>query len=354
MTPHDAEAARLLALGERCRQIGDYAQAAVCFEEAHLVSPTSIAGRLAIDRLREMEVERFGGPRGAAEEAELPAFATPQRPVIEPREGSTPRQPASQPGTSPERKPQLPPVPTPNERNELQKLKEMLDSTVPLGGAEEQGATRQSGDGSQQLVGSNKAVPTFVSNSVEVMERIRDLRFQESRVRRNSTPPAVEQSFLPFIAWTRVESVADWVSAAIYARGDHGFDCSTCFPPPPAVLDAIVCAKPSPVSQHPAPSAARQPYIPFLVWTRADLVADWGTAVIYARRNVYAWWETTFLAPPEPGDCDGEADKHWWLTSSLSRPTKSPCSVETPTARSCSEDEPFRFFAYSWAQCPNE
>jgi hypothetical protein len=136
MAPHDAEAARLLALGERCRQIGDHAQAAVCFEEAHLVSPTSIAGRLAIDRLREMEFERFGGPRGAAEEADAPVFARPQRPVIEPRDAKAPRQPASQPGASPERQPQ--PGPAPSQPNDLQKLKQMLELTVPLGGAEEQ------------------------------------------------------------------------------------------------------------------------------------------------------------------------------------------------------------------------
>jgi hypothetical protein len=142
MAPHDAEAARLFALGERCRQIGDYAQAAVCFEEAHLVSPTSVAGRLAIDRLRTMERERFG-LRGAAEEAELPAVTQPRRPVAEPRDRSAPRRPANQPGASPER--QSPP--TPGGSNEFRKLKEMLDSTVPLGGAEEQGTSHDAKSG---------------------------------------------------------------------------------------------------------------------------------------------------------------------------------------------------------------
>jgi hypothetical protein len=300
-TPQDAEAARLFALGERCRQIGDHAQARVCYEEAHVVSPTSVAGRLAIDRLRMLELQRLGLPADGAEEAEMPAFAQPQRPVIEPGEGSTRRQPGSQSGTTPEHQPQLPPVPTPSKPSELQKLKKMLESTVPLGGAEEQETSTPSNCDARTARDQWNPGWAFVGFS--------------------TMPPAStynNQPFFPFTAWSRAESVTDWVTKAIYAQGEYGVHCSTCFPSPPTRLVHRAASAGPTIGQRTASLAARQPTLPFIAWTRADVVADWATAVIYARRDTYAWWETTFVPPPEPGDCDGQAEKDWWTTSLLS------------------------------------
>jgi hypothetical protein len=139
LTPQDAEAARLFALGERCRQIGDHAQARVCYEEAHVASPTSVAGRLAIDRLRMLELQRLALPADGAEEAEMPDSWQPRRPTTLPDHQRQPQSRPSQAGDSPERRPQPTPATRGKELRDVNdRLKQMRDSTVPLGGAEEQ------------------------------------------------------------------------------------------------------------------------------------------------------------------------------------------------------------------------
>jgi hypothetical protein len=50
-----AEAEQKFQRGERYRRQGDLGQARICYEEAHLLSPTSRYGRLAMQRLLEME-----------------------------------------------------------------------------------------------------------------------------------------------------------------------------------------------------------------------------------------------------------------------------------------------------------
>jgi hypothetical protein len=105
-TPDDLQAQHLLNLAEQCRREGDYARARICYEEAHLLNPTSRCGRLAIDRLHGLDRERFGDLLGDAEEAEDVA--------------------------------PLPSRRAPEERlREMEGFEEMLKSTVPLGDAEE-------------------------------------------------------------------------------------------------------------------------------------------------------------------------------------------------------------------------
>ncbi|MCI0685420.1 MAG: hypothetical protein L0Y71_25245 [Gemmataceae bacterium] len=59
LTPVDLQARELFELGEHSRAAGDPIKARVCYEEAHLLSPTSPHGRLAIDRLWELDRARL-------------------------------------------------------------------------------------------------------------------------------------------------------------------------------------------------------------------------------------------------------------------------------------------------------
>ena len=56
-----AEARHIFQLGESCRRQGDLDKARTCYEEAHLLSPTSRFGRLAMQRLHELEQLRDAG-----------------------------------------------------------------------------------------------------------------------------------------------------------------------------------------------------------------------------------------------------------------------------------------------------
>jgi hypothetical protein len=67
------EARHIFEIGERCRRQGDLDKARTCYEEAHLLSPTSHYGRLAMQRLHEMEQSQ----RGSSEEQEEPPLRTP-------------------------------------------------------------------------------------------------------------------------------------------------------------------------------------------------------------------------------------------------------------------------------------
>ncbi len=74
-----AEAARhVFQVGERCRSQGNLDMARTCYEEAHLLSPTSRPGRLAIQRLHELEQDR-----GGAEEQEEPPLPPRRTPTTE-------------------------------------------------------------------------------------------------------------------------------------------------------------------------------------------------------------------------------------------------------------------------------
>jgi hypothetical protein len=62
------QARAMFAIGERCRRLGDLDKARTCYEETHLLSPTSRYGRLAMQRLAEIDegrgtTEEEQGPR---------------------------------------------------------------------------------------------------------------------------------------------------------------------------------------------------------------------------------------------------------------------------------------------------
>ena len=65
----------LYETGERCRNTGDLAMARTCYEEVHLLSPTSCYGQLAIQRLSELDMTR----EGAEEQEEPPPAPAPGR-----------------------------------------------------------------------------------------------------------------------------------------------------------------------------------------------------------------------------------------------------------------------------------
>jgi hypothetical protein len=64
------QAAELFKIAERFRRNGDYAPARALYQRVHLLAPTTRFGRLAIDRLSQVE-ERM---REAAEEQEAPGY----------------------------------------------------------------------------------------------------------------------------------------------------------------------------------------------------------------------------------------------------------------------------------------
>jgi hypothetical protein len=55
LTPKQQEARALFDIGEECRKKGDLDMARTCYEEAHLLAPQTDFGRLAIQRLAEMD-----------------------------------------------------------------------------------------------------------------------------------------------------------------------------------------------------------------------------------------------------------------------------------------------------------
>ncbi len=121
-----ADARQMFDLAEQCRHNGDCVRARVCYEEAHLASPTSICGRLAIDRLRDLDQNRYGAAPGGTEEAETAGPSRslrdvgPHRPqLLDEKIRETPRRHNLVP------------------RAEDQRRQRMLEATVPLGGIEE-------------------------------------------------------------------------------------------------------------------------------------------------------------------------------------------------------------------------
>ena len=83
--PRLMEARHLFEVAERCRRKGDVAKARTCYEEVHLMCPTSRYGRLAIDRLQELEqasidaTEEQDAPPALPSEAEPPLGAAPDK-----------------------------------------------------------------------------------------------------------------------------------------------------------------------------------------------------------------------------------------------------------------------------------
>jgi hypothetical protein len=71
----DEEARHIFRIGEQCQRQGDLDKARTCYEEAHLLSPTSRHGRLAMQRLHELEQGRGSG--GGEEQEEPPTRRTP-------------------------------------------------------------------------------------------------------------------------------------------------------------------------------------------------------------------------------------------------------------------------------------
>lgn len=73
-TSNDLQARRLFEIAERCRAAGDDDKARTCYEEVHLLSPGSPEGRLAIDRLWELDRARLRTHADAdtAEEQDAP------------------------------------------------------------------------------------------------------------------------------------------------------------------------------------------------------------------------------------------------------------------------------------------
>lgn len=63
------QAQHLFQIAERCYRTGDFEKARTCYQQVHLLTPTSQLGRSAIDRLSQVE-ERL---RDATEEQDLPA-----------------------------------------------------------------------------------------------------------------------------------------------------------------------------------------------------------------------------------------------------------------------------------------
>jgi hypothetical protein len=66
----DRLAERLFEAGEKCRRAGDFNRARTCYQEVHLVTPTTLHGRVAMVRIAEIEermreaAEEQGNPRG--------------------------------------------------------------------------------------------------------------------------------------------------------------------------------------------------------------------------------------------------------------------------------------------------
>jgi Flp pilus assembly protein TadD len=55
LTPRQQEARALFDIAERCQKNGDRDMARTCYEEAHLLAPQTDFGRLAIQRLSELD-----------------------------------------------------------------------------------------------------------------------------------------------------------------------------------------------------------------------------------------------------------------------------------------------------------
>lgn len=72
----EVRAIQLFKLAESCRGKGEFEKARTCYQQVHILAPTSRLGRLAMDRLSEVE-ERM---RESAEEQEtLPVDESPQQ-----------------------------------------------------------------------------------------------------------------------------------------------------------------------------------------------------------------------------------------------------------------------------------
>lgn len=78
--PKLVQARALYEIAERCRRQGDLDKARTCYEETHLLAPTSRLGRQAMQRLSEIENRSLGGSRlGDVEESEpRPSRAVPE------------------------------------------------------------------------------------------------------------------------------------------------------------------------------------------------------------------------------------------------------------------------------------
>lgn len=83
---NDRLAQRLFEAGDKCRRDGDYSRARICFQQVHLLTPTTIIGRVAIARIMEIE-ERM---RVDAEEQGLPGRESPQEAFQRMRENTVP------------------------------------------------------------------------------------------------------------------------------------------------------------------------------------------------------------------------------------------------------------------------
>jgi hypothetical protein len=116
----ELEARHLFDIAELCVSLGDLAKARTCYEEAHVICPTSACGRLAIDRLRELDRARFGAGGDTAEEQEAPPVRSSYRETTEDS-----RRGASQPRMRDANQPS----------EEDVRRQEMLRETEPLGTA---------------------------------------------------------------------------------------------------------------------------------------------------------------------------------------------------------------------------
>jgi hypothetical protein len=66
-------ARRMYQIGQRCARTGDLDMARNCFQETHLLAPTSRYGRHAIDRLSEIELRQATDETSDAEQQEQPS-----------------------------------------------------------------------------------------------------------------------------------------------------------------------------------------------------------------------------------------------------------------------------------------
>jgi hypothetical protein len=83
----ESQSLQLFKTAESCRLAGDFEKARRCYQQVHLLTPTSRVGRLSIDRLGEIE-ERM---RESTEESDAPAPAgKPEQSRRDIRQGSIP------------------------------------------------------------------------------------------------------------------------------------------------------------------------------------------------------------------------------------------------------------------------
>ena len=83
--PRLAEVRQLFEVAERCRLKGEFVEARTYYQEVHLMSPTSRYGRLAMDRLREVEQAEMAD---TAEEQDAPPLKPVSKPAPSPQERS--------------------------------------------------------------------------------------------------------------------------------------------------------------------------------------------------------------------------------------------------------------------------